>query len=191
MRYTHYTWIEISSKVSLTTLLAFYNDKRSKNEYIEKKFDIYLLNYHVLLDYLQRLRHLRLSIVILGCIYFCNCTCLKILSTELFLYMVCDIYLPIFDYNTGQQWKTFFLNFRCPGWFGTDTLLAVMSVQRFRSLFRCLRFVDICDHAQRREIDQLAALRELLKILLLPTARTTSVFKNTQQWMHNLFLSVD
>nr|CAH7732299.1 unnamed protein product [Callosobruchus chinensis] len=47
---------------------------------------------------------------------------------------------------------------------GLESCYLCMSEKRFRFLLRCTRFDDISDRDQRREIDKLAAFREVLTL---------------------------
>lgn len=49
---------------------------------------------------------------------------------------------------------------------GIDIFHATMSMDRFLFLMRCLRFDDINDRAQRKELDKLAPVRELFTIFV-------------------------
>lgn len=49
---------------------------------------------------------------------------------------------------------------------GVEMIYLTMSYKRFRFLMRCLRFDDIRDRAQRKEIDKLCPIRELFEIFI-------------------------
>lgn len=49
---------------------------------------------------------------------------------------------------------------------GVEMIYLAMSEKRFRFLMRCLRFDDIRDRDQRREIDRLAPIRELFELFV-------------------------
>ncbi|KAL4112702.1 hypothetical protein QTP88_016440 [Uroleucon formosanum] len=50
--------------------------------------------------------------------------------------------------------------------FGVEIFHVTMSLKRFRFLLRCLRFDDMGDRIQRREIDKLAPIRELFELFV-------------------------
>lgn len=54
---------------------------------------------------------------------------------------------------------------------GIEAIYVTMSYNRFQFLLRCLRFDDIRDRAQRKEIDKLASIREVFEIFIQNSQR--------------------